>query len=95
LTLIEAAPRARPSPKLLIFFVYRAHVSAETSVVKTYSLVNGAFWTSSIAANDTHNTELVLTREGNPLMPGSGKWERFRHLGIEKQWMTLNQLAVR
>lgn len=26
----------------------------------------------SIAANDAHNTELVLTREDNPLMPGSG-----------------------
>ncbi len=32
----------RPSPKLLIFFVCRTHVSAETSVVPTYSLVKGA-----------------------------------------------------
>jgi hypothetical protein len=38
----KAAPWARPFLKFLIFFVCRTHVSAETCVVKTYSLVNGA-----------------------------------------------------
>jgi len=38
----EAAPRARPSSKLLIFFVCEAHVCAETRVVPTYCLVKGA-----------------------------------------------------
>jgi len=40
-----AAPRARPSSKLLIFRICRAHVPAETAAVPTCCLVNGArYW---------------------------------------------------